>query len=165
MKIAGIDVHQKVLMVVVIDATRPEEKPERQRFTTLPSDLRRLSSWLRGQDVQEAVMESTAQYRGAAYLAQPDTASTQGNCWRSVWLELEPHMLLHLAHAFSNRATTKRHSRFYQQPPIKGLHEPFLIWVACTQRVGELVGMFTKQFVYLRRLADLPRVRTRLLRG
>jgi hypothetical protein len=35
-KIAGIDVHKKVLMVVVIDATTPEEKPERQRFTTMP---------------------------------------------------------------------------------------------------------------------------------
>ena len=81
MKIAGIDVHKKVLMVVVIDASTPEEKPERRRFTTLPSDLRRLTSWLREQGVQEAVMESTAQY------------------WRSVWLELEPHMLLHLAHA------------------------------------------------------------------
>ena len=31
-KIAGIDVHTKVLMVVVIDATTPEEKPERRRF-------------------------------------------------------------------------------------------------------------------------------------
>jgi hypothetical protein len=41
MKIAGIDVHKRVLMVVVIDATRLEEKPERRRFTTLPSDLRR----------------------------------------------------------------------------------------------------------------------------
>ena len=77
MRMAGIDVHKKVLMVVVIETTRPEEKPERQRFTTLRGDLSRLSSWLRAQDVQEAVMESTAQY------------------WRSVWLELEPHMLLH----------------------------------------------------------------------
>ena len=73
-KIAGIDVHKKVLMVVVIDATTPEEKPERRRFATLPSDLRRLSIWLREQGVQEAVMESTAQY------------------WRSVWLELEPYL-------------------------------------------------------------------------
>jgi transposase len=74
-------------MVVVIDATTPEEKPERRRFATLPSDLRRLSSWLREQGVKEAVMESTAQY------------------WRSVWLELEPHMGLHLAQAFSNRSS------------------------------------------------------------
>jgi transposase len=94
MKIAGIDVHKKVLMVVVIDASTSEEKPERRRFTTLPSDLRRLTSWLREQGVQEAVMESTAQY------------------WRSVWLELEPHMLLHLAHAFSNRAPRGRKHDF-----------------------------------------------------
>jgi transposase len=93
-KIAGIDVHKKVLMVVVIDATVPEEKAERRRFATMPSDLRRLSNWLREQGVQEAVMESTAQY------------------WRSVWLELEPHMLLHLAQAFSNRAPRGRKHDF-----------------------------------------------------
>src|ERR1700737_4770636 len=85
-KIAGIDVHKKVLMVVVMDASTPESKPERRRFATMPSDLRRLSAWLQEQGVEEAVMESTAQY------------------WRSVWLELEPHMRLHLAQAFSNRA-------------------------------------------------------------
>ena len=39
-------------------------------------------------------MESTAQY------------------WRTVWLELEPHMLLHLAHAFSNRAPRGRKHDF-----------------------------------------------------
>lgn len=93
-KIAGIDVHKKVLMVVVIDATAPEDKPERRRFATLASDLRRLSSWLQEQGVQEAVMESTAQY------------------WRSIWLELEPHMLLHLAQAFSNRAPRGRKHDF-----------------------------------------------------
>jgi hypothetical protein len=36
-KVAGIDVHKKVLTVVLIDATTPVEKPERKRFTTLPS--------------------------------------------------------------------------------------------------------------------------------
>jgi hypothetical protein len=45
----------------------------------MPSDLRRLANWLRGLEIKEAVMESTAQY------------------WRPVWLEMEPHMLLHLA--------------------------------------------------------------------
>jgi len=44
--------------------------------------------------VEEAVMESTAQY------------------WRSVWLELEPYMRLHLAHAFSNRAPRGRKHDF-----------------------------------------------------
>jgi len=57
-KIAGIDVHKKVLMVVVIDATTPEAKPERRRFATMPSDLHRLLIWLREQGVEEAVMES-----------------------------------------------------------------------------------------------------------
>ena len=93
-KIAGIDVHKKVLMVVVIDAGRPEEKPERRRFGTMASELRRLSSWLREQGVEEAVMESTAQY------------------WRSVWLELEPYMRLQLAQAFSNRAPRGRKHDF-----------------------------------------------------
>jgi transposase len=93
-KIAGIDVHKRVLMVVVIDATAPAEKPERRRFATMPSDMWRLASWLRAQDVKEAVMESTAQY------------------WRSVWLELEPYMLLHLAEAFSNRAPRGRKHDF-----------------------------------------------------
>ena len=50
-KIAGIDVHKKVLMVVVIDASTPEGKPERRRFATMASDLRRLSTWLREQGV------------------------------------------------------------------------------------------------------------------
>jgi hypothetical protein len=34
MKVAGIDVHKKVLMVVVVDASMPEEKPARRRFVT-----------------------------------------------------------------------------------------------------------------------------------
>ena len=63
-KIVGIDVHKKVLMVVAMDARAPELKPELRRFTTMPSELRRLSTWLReeGVKVKEAVMESTAQY-------------------------------------------------------------------------------------------------------
>jgi transposase len=93
-KVAGIDVHKKVLMVVVIDARAPELKPERQRFTTMPSELHRLSTWLKEKGVEEAVMESTAQY------------------WRSVWLELEPHMRVHLAQAFSNRAPRGRKHDF-----------------------------------------------------
>jgi transposase len=93
-KIAGIDVPKKVLMVVAVDASTPESKPERRRFATMPSDLRRLSIWLREQGVEEAVMESTAQY------------------WRSVGLELEPYLHLHLAQAFSNRAPRGRKHDF-----------------------------------------------------
>ena len=60
--IAGIDVHKKVLMVVVLYAHAPETKPPRRRFSTLPSELHRLSTWLQELGVEEAVMESTAQY-------------------------------------------------------------------------------------------------------
>jgi hypothetical protein len=73
-----------MLMVVIIDASMPAEKPVRRRFATLPSELHQFLLWLREQGVEEAVMESTAQY------------------WRSVWLELEPHVGLHLAQAFQN---------------------------------------------------------------
>jgi transposase len=93
-KIAGIDVHKKVVMVVVVDARTPESKPERRRFTNMPGELRCLSAWLQELGVKEAVMESTAQY------------------WRSVWLELEPHMCLHPAQAFSKRAPRGRKHDF-----------------------------------------------------
>ena len=93
-KIAGIDVHKKVLMVVVMDPATPDVKPERRRFSTMPTELHQLSTWLRERGVEQAVMESTAQY------------------WRSVWLVLEPHMSLHLAQAFSNRAPRGRKHDF-----------------------------------------------------
>ena len=64
MKIAGIDVHKKVLMVVVVDSSAPEEKLARRRFVTLPSELQRFRIWLQEQGVEEAVMESTAQTGG-----------------------------------------------------------------------------------------------------
>ena len=36
-KVAGVEVHKKVLMVVVINARTPEDKPERRRFATMPA--------------------------------------------------------------------------------------------------------------------------------
>jgi transposase len=93
-KVAGIDVHKKVVMAVVIDRQDPDAKPERRRFLTMPSELQQLSLWLRERGVEEVVMDSTAQY------------------WRSVWMELEPHMRLHLAQAYSNRAPRGRKHDF-----------------------------------------------------
>ena len=58
MKMAGIDVHKKVLMVVVVDTSALQEKPARRRFVTLPSELQRFRIWLQAQGVEEAVMES-----------------------------------------------------------------------------------------------------------
>ena len=95
-KVAGIDVHKKVLMVVVaeVDASQPEWNLQRRRFGTTTSELRQLAGWLREQGVAEAVMESTAQY------------------WKPVWYELEPYLRLQLAQAFSNRAPHGRKHDF-----------------------------------------------------
>jgi transposase len=93
-KVAGIDVHKKVLMVVVYEVSVPELEPERRRFGTTTSELQRLSLWLREQGVEEAVMESTAQY------------------WKPVWYELEPYLRLQLAQAYSNRAPHGRKHDF-----------------------------------------------------
>jgi transposase len=90
--IAGIDVHKKVLVVVVAERSRPEVALQSRRFGTGSAELRHLSAWLSQHGVVEAVMESTAQY------------------WKPVWLELEPHLRLHLAQAQSNRAPKGRKS-------------------------------------------------------
>ena len=71
-KIAGIDVHEKMLAVVVADvASEGEYDFERRQFGASPDELRQLAYWLIEQQVQEVVMESTAQY------------------WRPVWHVLE----------------------------------------------------------------------------
>src|SRR5580700_1778180 len=90
-KIAGIDVHKSMLAVVVADAGQEGAfQFQRRKFTTLASGLEQLAAWLRQEDVQEAVMESTAQY------------------WKPVWQELEEQCKLALAQAQSNRAPEGR---------------------------------------------------------
>ena len=71
-RIAGIDVHKKMLAVVVSDVeVEGEYQFERRRVKTSPDELRGLAAWLLEQDVEEVVMEATAQY------------------WRPVWETLE----------------------------------------------------------------------------
>lgn len=93
--IAGIDIHKKVLMVVVTEVASEELAFERRRFGTAASEREHLAAWLRERGVQEIVMESTAQY------------------WKPIWLDLEPHFgKLHLAQAHSNRAPKGRKHDF-----------------------------------------------------
>lgn len=100
--VAGIDIHKKVLMVVVAtagdevaDAAGEALEFECRRFGTGASERKHLVSWLQARHVREVVMESTAQY------------------WKSVWLDLEPHAgKLHLAQAHSNRAPKGRKNDF-----------------------------------------------------
>jgi hypothetical protein len=109
-RIAGIDVHKKMLAVVVADVEVDAEfRFERQKVGTTPADLRRLADWLVEHEVDEVVMESTAQY------------------WRPVWETLEQHWrprrrardgaprlagTLHLAQAQSNRGPGGRKKDF-----------------------------------------------------
>jgi transposase len=94
-KVAGIDIHKKVLMVVVTDAAAEELTFESRRFGTGASEREHLVGWLRERGVQQIVMESTAQY------------------WKPIWLDLEPHFeQLHLAQAHSNRAPKGRKHDF-----------------------------------------------------
>jgi transposase len=101
-KVAGIDIHKKVLMVAV--ATVAEEVADAageaiefacRRFGAGARERNHLVDWLRERGVREVVMESTAQY------------------WKPVWLDLEPHLAkLHLAQAHSNRAPKGRKNDF-----------------------------------------------------
>jgi transposase len=94
-KVAGIDVHKKVLMAVVVDVAAEEWEWEGRRFGTTASEREHVVAWLRERGVQEVVMESTAQY------------------WKPIWLDLEPHFgQLHLAQAYSNRAPRGRKADF-----------------------------------------------------
>ena len=72
--IAGIDVHKRMLAVVVSElAADAEDAFARRPFGSTPAQLRLLAAWLSERQVDEVVMESTAQY------------------WRPVWAALERH--------------------------------------------------------------------------
>src|SRR5580658_7208406 len=61
-RIAGVDVHKKMLAVVVSDVEVDGEYHfERRMFGSNPEQLRSLTAWLLEQEVEEVVMESTAQ--------------------------------------------------------------------------------------------------------
>ena len=62
-RIAGIDVHKKMLAIAVADVEVDGEYHfERWKVGTSPGQLRALAAWLLEREVEEAVMESTAQY-------------------------------------------------------------------------------------------------------
>src|SRR5438132_13961160 len=62
-RIAGIDVHKKMLAVVVADVeVQGGYQFERIRYGSNPEQLRLLAAWLIEHEAEEVVMESTAQY-------------------------------------------------------------------------------------------------------
>src|SRR5882724_4028643 len=109
-RIAGIDVHKKMLAVVVSDVEiESEYQFERRMFGSSPEQLRSLAAWLLEQEAEEVVMESTAQY------------------WKPVWAALERYWkplrqkregatkmsgTLHLCQAKSNHGPRGRKNDF-----------------------------------------------------
>jgi transposase len=109
-RVAAIDVHKKMLAVVVADiAVEGEYQFERRKFGATPDQLHVLAHWLVQQEVEEVVMESTAQY------------------WKPVWGALERYWkperqqregatkmsgTLHLCQAKSNRGPRGRKNDF-----------------------------------------------------
>lgn len=109
-RIAGIDVHKRMLAVVVSEVeVDGEYEFDQRKFGSTPTQLRLLADWLVEQRVEEVVMESTAQY------------------WKPVWGALERFWkprtekpggprpasgTLHLAQAQSNRAPRGRKNDF-----------------------------------------------------
>jgi transposase len=109
-RIAAIDVHKKMLAVVVADiAVEGEYQFERRKVGATPDELHVLAQWLVGQEVEEIVMESTAQY------------------WRPVWGAMERYWkpvrqkregaskmcgTLHLCQAKSNHGPRGRKNDF-----------------------------------------------------
>ena len=109
-RISGIDVHKKMLAVVISDVEGDGEfEFERRRYGSNPEQLHLLAGWLLEQQVEEIVMESTAQY------------------WKPVWGALERYWkpncqkregavpmsgTLHLAQAQSNRGRRGRKKDF-----------------------------------------------------
>jgi transposase len=109
-RIAAVDVHKKMLAVVVADLeVEGEYRFERRKFGATPDQLHLLAQWLVQLEVEEVVMESTAQY------------------WKPVWGTLELYWrparqqrdgatkmsgTLHLCQAKSNRGPRGRKNDF-----------------------------------------------------
>ena len=100
-RIAGIDVHKRMLAVVVSDVeVDGEYQFERRQFGSNPAQLRLLAGWLLEQQIEEVVMESTAQYW------KPDWGALE-RYWKPICQKGEGARpmsgALHLAQAQSNR--------------------------------------------------------------
>jgi transposase len=88
--VAGIDVHKKMLAVVVRWQRGEQVQYYQRKFGANRADIQHLGAWLQAHGVREVVMESTAQY------------------WRPVWNGLERHFRLHLTHPLKTQAPRGR---------------------------------------------------------
>jgi transposase len=88
--VAGLDVHKKTVVVVVLQSDHSDEDHAAGVFGTTRYGLNELIAFLRQHGVTHAAMESTAQY------------------WRPVWMALEGQFTMTLAQARSTRAPRGR---------------------------------------------------------
>lgn len=88
--VAGMDIHKKTVVVVVLESMQPDQDYAHGVFGTTQCGLQELVAFLRQHGVTHAAMESTAQY------------------WRPVWMALEGEFPLTLAQARSTRARRGR---------------------------------------------------------
>ena len=114
--VAGLDVHKKTVVAVVLQRDHSDEDHAAGVFGTTRYGLNELIAFLRQHGVTHAAMESTAQY------------------WRPVWMALEGQFTLTLAQARSTRAPRGRKTtrtspaqrtcpffvvhRLYRKPPV-----------------------------------------------
>jgi hypothetical protein len=91
-RIAGIDVHKKMLAVVVSDVEIESEfQFERRMFGSNPDQLRTLAAWLLEQEAEEVVMESTAQYwKGIGSRYARSEKGQGGGPARCIWRRHNP---------------------------------------------------------------------------
>jgi transposase len=88
--IAGLDVHKKTVVVVMLQKGQPDQDHATATFGTTSCGLIGLAAFLRQHGVTHVAMESTAQY------------------WWPVWMALESEFPLTLAQARSTRARRGR---------------------------------------------------------
>ena len=88
--VAGLDIHKKTVVVVVLQSAQPDQDYASGTFGTTQFGLKELAVFLWQYGVTHVAMESTAQY------------------WRPVWMTLEEEFTLTLAQARSTRARRAR---------------------------------------------------------
>ena len=84
--IAGVDVHKRMLSIVVRIIRDEKVEYEKRKFGTTRQEIEHVVAWLQHLGVTTVAMESTAQY------------------WRPVWNGLEPHFELHLCNPLQCKA-------------------------------------------------------------
>lgn len=128
-KCAGMDVHQKTVVVTILEALPSgQRRRETQTFETFTDDLRRMASWLDVNEVPIVAMESTGVYWKPVHRVLK-TASPK----RVVWLVNPAHIK-----AVPGRKTDVRDSEWIAKLLMHGLMSSSFIPDAAQTELREL---------------------------